>query len=137
MDKGLWALSRHPNYLGEIMTWWGLFLIGMGADRVRVNRLPNLDTFNVKSHSVNLLFDLINFKEWNFHGNWRLMLIGALAINLLFLFISIPLMEERSLKSRPLYSKLIGDVNMLLLWRRKNKSLEEQGLQKTEKLKGN
>jgi steroid 5-alpha reductase family enzyme len=33
MNRGLWAYSRHPNYLGEIAFWCGLFLFGLAADR--------------------------------------------------------------------------------------------------------
>ncbi|MCG8453008.1 MAG: DUF1295 domain-containing protein [Spirochaetales bacterium] len=25
VDQGLWRYSRHPNYLGEIILWWGLY----------------------------------------------------------------------------------------------------------------
>lgn len=27
MDRGLWGWCRHPNYLGEMLFWWGLWLM--------------------------------------------------------------------------------------------------------------
>jgi steroid 5-alpha reductase family enzyme len=31
LDRGLWRYSRHPNYLGEIGFWWGMWLFGLAA----------------------------------------------------------------------------------------------------------
>ncbi len=60
MDKGLWGKSRHPNYLGEILFWWGIYFFALSAD-------PQF---------------------W-----WTI--LGPIAITILFIFISIPLMEKR------------------------------------------
>jgi steroid 5-alpha reductase family enzyme len=28
---GLWRYARHPNYLGEILMWWGVFLLSLSS----------------------------------------------------------------------------------------------------------
>jgi len=70
LNTGLWAWSRHPNYLGEMGFWWGLAL------------------FSVAVHA-----------EW-----WRLS--GALAITVMFVFVSLPMIEGRHRARRPEYEAL-------------------------------
>jgi steroid 5-alpha reductase family enzyme len=31
MDQGLWAYTRHPNYFGECLVWWGIFLMAFST----------------------------------------------------------------------------------------------------------
>lgn len=79
ITSGLWGLSRHPNYLGEISTWWGLFLFGLAS----------------------------GLEIW-----WTG--AGALAITLLFVFASIPLMEKRMSATRRDYEAYRQRVPSLL-----------------------
>jgi steroid 5-alpha reductase family enzyme len=31
MDRGLWGLTRHPNYFGDVTVWWGHFLVAVAG----------------------------------------------------------------------------------------------------------
>jgi steroid 5-alpha reductase family enzyme len=31
MDRGLWAWTRHPNYFGDCLAWWGIFVVAVGG----------------------------------------------------------------------------------------------------------
>ncbi len=81
MDKGLWTYSRHPNYLGEIAFWWGIFVFS---------------------------FSYINTPLY--------IGLGAVSITLLFMFISIPMIEKKMLNTRPSsFKEYQKKVSMLLL----------------------
>jgi steroid 5-alpha reductase family enzyme len=31
MDRGLWRYTRHPNYFGDFMVWWGMYCIAVAG----------------------------------------------------------------------------------------------------------
>ncbi len=45
LDTGLWRYTRHPNYFGEAMLWWGFYLIAIGAGAWWTIVAPLLMTF--------------------------------------------------------------------------------------------
>lgn len=47
MDKGLWSISRHPNYFGEILFWWGVYLINFSAGILWTIFAPGMLTFMI------------------------------------------------------------------------------------------
>jgi steroid 5-alpha reductase family enzyme/uncharacterized membrane protein YbaN (DUF454 family) len=77
--SGLWVYSRHPNYLGEIATWWGLFFFAVAAGL-----------------------------QWWWTG------VGALAITLMFVFVSVPMMERRACATREGYEEYRASTPMLV-----------------------
>ena len=52
MREGLWTYSRHPNYLGEILFWWGLYFMTISLE-------PNLWYLFICPLIMNLMFSLI------------------------------------------------------------------------------
>jgi steroid 5-alpha reductase family enzyme len=53
LDTGVWAMCRHPNYLGELTFWWGLYLFALAAD-------PSWWWAVVGPLSITLLFALLS-----------------------------------------------------------------------------
>lgn len=79
LKTGIWKYSRHPNYLGEILSWWGLFFIALS----------------------------LSLNSW-----WTI--IGAFTITLMFFFISIPMIEKRSIERRIDYRDYMKKTPRLL-----------------------
>jgi len=79
MRDGLWRTNRHPNYLGEISTWWGLYFFSLAA----------------------------GYDMW-----WTI--AGPAMVTLMFVFISIPMLEKREMVRRPEYAGYKKEVAMLL-----------------------
>jgi steroid 5-alpha reductase family enzyme len=45
MDKGLWKYTRHPNYFGDALLWWGYFLFTFSVEGYWTIFSPILMTF--------------------------------------------------------------------------------------------
>lgn len=78
ISEGIWRFTRHPNYLGEMLFWWGLYILAIDA-------------------GVNPYF-----------------IVGPILISLLFLVVSIPMMEKRLCKKYIEYEEYKRTTSMLL-----------------------
>ena len=45
LDTGLWRYTRHPNYFGEALLWWGVYLLAVSAGAWWTVFAPLLMTF--------------------------------------------------------------------------------------------
>jgi steroid 5-alpha reductase family enzyme len=45
LDTGLWRYTRHPNYFGEALLWWGIYLMALSAGAWWTVFAPALMTF--------------------------------------------------------------------------------------------
>jgi steroid 5-alpha reductase family enzyme len=60
MNRGLWKYTRHPNYFGECLIWWGFFLFAMPLGAWWAVLSPMLMTFLlVKFSGVTMLEESI------------------------------------------------------------------------------
>ncbi|MDE0864805.1 MAG: DUF1295 domain-containing protein, partial [Rubripirellula sp.] len=45
LDQGLWRYTRHPNYFGNALIWWGLFLLAVSPSTIWLVVSPIAMTF--------------------------------------------------------------------------------------------
>ena len=70
MDKGLWSLTRHPNYFGELLIWIGLYIVGFSL---------------ILTDSINILF-------------YAGMVISPFVMSMVLINVSTPLLEKHMAK---------------------------------------
>ena len=81
MKYGLWKYSRHPNYLGEVSFWFGLYIFALSSGSASI---------------------------------W--LLACPMVMLALFVFISCPMMDNRSLKKRSDYKEYMDKTPRLIMW---------------------
>ena len=81
MKYGLWKYSRHPNYLGEVSFWFGIYVFALASGLTTI---------------------------------W--LLACPIVMLALFVFISCPMMDNRSLKRRSDYKEYMDKTPQLFMW---------------------
>ena len=77
INSGLWKYSRHPNYYGEILFWWGIYIYGI----------------TIENYYIYILFPLL--------------------MTAMFVYVSIPWIENKILRTRKEYKEYQSKVSVL------------------------
>lgn len=77
MTSGLWKHTRHPNYFGEVLMWWGIFVfVALNGVPLYLIVSPLLITFVLVKISTPILEAKMNEKpEWKAYAEQTSMLI--------------------------------------------------------------
>jgi len=71
LQSGLWKFSRHPNYFGEILVWWGFFITTL-VTGIHFNLIaPLLMTFLILRFSGVTLLEANLLKKLNGYNNYQ------------------------------------------------------------------
>lgn len=89
MGKGLWSLTRHPNYFGEIMIWIGLYIVGI----------------SLLNSQISMIF-------------YAILIISPLLMSLVMIKISTPLLEKHMSKYDG-WETYIKQTPMIFPWGKK------------------
>lgn len=71
LQSGLWKFSRHPNYFGELLVWWGFFITTL-ATGIHFNLIaPLLMTFLILKFSGVTLLEANLIKKLEGYNNYK------------------------------------------------------------------
>ncbi len=71
LQSGLWKFSRHPNYFGELLVWWGFFITTI-VTGIHFNLIaPLLMTFLILRFSGVTLLEANLTKKFDEYGRYK------------------------------------------------------------------
>ena len=71
LQSGLWKFSRHPNYFGELLVWWGFFITTLATGNHLNLIAPLLMTFLILKFSGVTLLEANLIKKLEGYNNYK------------------------------------------------------------------
>ena len=71
LKSGLWKFSRHPNYFGELLVWWGFFITTLATGNHLNLIAPLLMTFLILKFSGVTLLEANLIKKLDGYNNYK------------------------------------------------------------------